>query len=583
MIKQVYNISNNIIDNNSSLNNSFQSNSNKKRKIYIKPYEIILNNDKKKEFYLFLDEIIKKYLKKNSYINELNEKDQYIINKFISFFSSENNIEKDNEILNDFLNYIQDLIDDEKTHIEIMEKSKKKLKLLTAQYLKEKYDKLMILYNIARKSIINGIKFFEFYPNLLNEFFKKFEKLIIGMGICKQENILLEKCEKDGGENNTLENLFLDYFYGKLKENKVFEEDINHLDLFGKVNNINDQLLDIFFECFFYISNIDINDTKKKLNNYYEQKDNLMIFIVNIILEINKNIEKLLLELNQGNGKNELVKYNNGLWYLSPNNNIAYKYLFQIFKDISKWKFQIYKDSKINNDIIFLYAEQLHFLFKNYLLIGNNSLKDKSDFINTQKNIDEILSVFDTDRTYQICKKYLDDYTLAKIAFCNKDKYYSDLKIFMKKELAKKKGHIKYILQLILEFEIEKINNCKDDNNIIFNYLEEFNSFEKELSELVKINKKSENFFNLYLLQKDIMKNINDENLVGKILLAMKNEAKQNDDEVNKKKIDYLIKILCLDKSIASIKNSYLYEKDEEIFDNNKMIIDQDEEVIIHT
>ena len=109
------------------------------------------------QFYLFLDEIIKKYLKKNSYINELNEKDQYIITKFSSFFNDENHIKKDkDELPNDLLSYIQQFINDEKPHIEIIEKSRKKLKLLTVQYLNEKYNKLMILYQIARKSKIDG-------------------------------------------------------------------------------------------------------------------------------------------------------------------------------------------------------------------------------------------------------------------------------------------------------------------------------------------------------------------------------------------------------------------------------------------
>ena len=575
------------MDNNSSLNKSFQSNSSKKRSnTNLKPYELMVIKDKKNEFYLFLDEIIKKYLKKNSYINELNEKDQYIITKFNSFFNEENNFEKDkDELLNDFLSYIQDLVNDDKTHIEIIEKSGKKLKLLTVQYLKEKYNKLMILYQIAEKSKINGTNFFEYFPGLLNEFFKIFEKLIIGMGICKQENILFEKSEKNGGENNYLENLFLDNFYEKLKEKIGIKEDINHLDLFGKVDNINEELLEIFFESFFYVSKIDMNDKMKNLNNYFEQKDNLMIFISNVILEINKDIEKLLFELNPENRKNEFIKYNNGLWFLSSNNYITNKYLLQIFKDIAKWKLQTYKESKIDNDTIFLYAEQLHFLFKNYLLIGNNSFKDKSDFMNTIKTIDEILGVFDVDRTYQICKKYLDDFTLAKIAFNNKEKYYSDLKIFMKKELEKKKGHIKYILQLILGFEIQNINKCKDDNNIIFNYFEEFSSFEKEIGDIVKTNKKSEYFFDLYLLQKNVLNNINDENSMEKIISYMKKENKEKeiDDVDNKRKIDYLIKLLCLNKSVKLIKDSYLNNKDEEMLDNNnRMIIDQDEEELIH-
>ena len=101
----------------------------------LKPYEVILQNNKKNDFYTFLDEIIKKYLKKNSYINELNEKDQYINNKFNSFFSTENNNENDQKgIQNEFFDYIQCLV--------MMIK--------------------FILYQITRKSIIEGIQFFEF-------------------------------------------------------------------------------------------------------------------------------------------------------------------------------------------------------------------------------------------------------------------------------------------------------------------------------------------------------------------------------------------------------------------------------------
>ena len=344
------NISNNNIDNNSNLNKSFQSSSSKKRSINTNPYEVILNKDRKNEFYIFLDEIIKKYLKKNSYINELNEKDQYIISKFNSFF---NDAKDEKELLNDFIEYIHILVNDEKTHVEIINKAGKKLKLLTVQYLNEKYNKLMILYQIARKSKIEGTYFFEHFPDSLHEFFRTFEKLIIGIGICKQENILFEKSEINGVENNYLENLFLENFYEKLKEKRGVKEDNNHLGIFGKVNNINEELLDIFFESFFYVSKIDMNDKIKNLNNYFQQKDNLIIFIVNVILEINKDIEKLLSELNPEKRKNELIKYNKGLWYLSSNNYITNKYLLQIFKDITKWKYQTYKDSKIDNDRMF--------------------------------------------------------------------------------------------------------------------------------------------------------------------------------------------------------------------------------------
>ena len=575
----------NININNSSLNNSFQSNSSqKKRAINLKPYEIILNKEKKKEFHIFLDEIIKKYLLKNSYINELNEKDEYIITKFNSFFNADISLNRDkNEIINDFLEYIYNIVNDEKTHIEIMEKSRKKLKLLTVQYLQEKYNQLMTLYQIAKKGNINGVKFFEYYPDLLHEFFKIFEKLIIGINISKQENILFEKSEKNGNynaDNIDMINLFLDNFYSKLKEKNINDNNnFNYMDLFGKIDNINEELLNIFFETFFYIYNND-KTNMNNINNFYIQKDNLILFIVNIILEINENIQKLISELNMNekNEKNNLIKYSNGLWFLSNNNYICNKYLLQIFKNITTWKSQIYKESKLDNDIIFLYAEQLHFLSKNYLIIGNNSLKNKLDFINIQKIIDGILSYYDIDRTYKLCQIYFDDYTLAKIAFNNKEKYYNDLKIFMKKELAKKKGHIKYILQLILEFEIDFINKCKDDNNIEFNYFEEFIAFEKEIFEIIKISKKAKYFFNLYLLQKNIKNNVED-NLYEKIVKDMKNEAKLKWNDNDNNNINYFTKLLSLNKCLnliknenkASIINNNDYEEDN--IDNN-MIID---------
>ena len=562
----------NIIDNNFSLNKSFQSNSSIKKSINLKPYEVILQNNKKSDFYSFLDEIIKKYLKKNSYINVINEKDQFMINKFNSFFNAENIIENDQKgIQDEFFDYIQGLVNDDKIHIDIMEKSRKKIKLLTVQYLQEKYNKVMILYHIARKCIIEGIEFFEFYPDLLNKFFKIFEKLIIGMAINKQENILFEK---NGEGNNNLISIFLDNFYEKIKEKMGNKDDIYHLKLFGKIDNIDHEFLEIFFETFFYILNSDINEEANNMNLFLIQKDNLFLFIVNIILEINDNIQKLMLELNPDRSKNKLIKYNNGLWFLSENNDIANKYLLKIFRYICSWKIETFKDSKIDNDAIFLYGEQLHFLIKNYLLIGNNSPKDKLDFINTQKNIDEILCAFDKDRTYQLSKKYLDDYILSKIAFSNKEKYYPDLKIFMKKELEKKRGHIKYILQLILQFEIEYIHNCEDCNNIIFNFFEEFSSFEKEITEIINFNKKAQNFFNSYLLQKNLLNKIIDENLVEKIVSEIKKEAEINDDINNKNKVKYLVKILGLDKIISLMKESYLNNKDEEKFDNNEMIIE---------
>ena len=554
IISSIYklNNSNNIINNedskNESLNNSFQS------QRELKPYEIILKNEKKKEFHIFLDEIIRKYMNKNSYLNEINEKEQYIINKLESYFNN-NQINNKEEALYDFLNYINSIINDDNTHIEIIEKSKIKAKLLTVQYLQEKYHKLMILYELIKYCKINGINIFDYYPDLLNEFFKIFEKINIGINMCKQENIHLEKIEENDDDSQTLIKLFLENFYGKIKEKLGNKNNFNHMSLFGNISNINEQLLIIFFESFFYI--FGKNPSEDDDVNYNEQKDYLIIFLLNIVIGINEDIKNLINKLSDGNNnKNNLIKYNNGLWYLSNNNYICTKYLMQIFEDINSWKTRLYKDSKIDNDTLFLFAEQLHFLFKKYLLLGNNSLKDKTDYINNQKTIDNILINYDIDRAYHLSKQYYDHFTIAKIAVNNKNRYYNDLKEFMKNELGKKRGHIKYILQLILEFEIQYINSCNDYNKVIFNYFEDFDMFKKEIEQIVKISQKLQNFYNLYILKKSLENKIDDNNgqlLVQNIILDIK-----NNNILNNIKIDYLTKILSLDKSQNLIQSSYL-------------------------
>ena len=567
--------SNSNISNVANLNDSFQSQRSKRA---LKPYEIILNNEKKKEFHIFLDEIIKKYMENNSYLNKLDERDEYIINKLETYFS--NNQYNKNEALNDFLNYINNIINNDNTHIEIIEKSKTKAKLLTVEYLQEKYNKLMILYELLKQCKVEGIKIYDYYPGLLNEFFKIFEKIIIGINMRKQENIHLEKIENNNDEEEKLITLFLENFYSKIREKFGNKKEFNHLLLFGKISNINEQLLNIFFDIFAYIfnnNNYEINNNSDYELNNYEQKDNLLLFIINIIIGINTDIQKLINKFNEdgNNNKNNIAKYNNGLWYLSNNNIICKKYLLQIYKSLNVWKTQIYKDSKIDTDTIFLLAEQLHFLFKKYLLLGNNSLKDKTEYINNQKIINDIMINFDIDKAYYLAKKYFDHFTLAKISFNNKNKYYNDLKEFMKGVLSKKRGHIKYLLQLILQFEMEYIHNCKDNNNIIFNYFEDFDDFKKDMVGLVQTTPKLQNFYNLYLLKKNIETKINENNghnLVQNIVTNMKNKD-PNDMNTYKLKLDNLIKIVCLDKALNIIKYSYINNNN---IDNDNYINNND-------
>jgi hypothetical protein len=334
--------------------------------------------------------------------------------------------------------------------------------------------------------------------------------------------------------------------------------------LFCNISNINEQLLNTFFECYKYIFN---NNYSNDDSNYDEQKDNFLLFIINIILGINEDIQTLIDKINdeKDKNKNNLIKYNNGLWYLSNNNYVCNQFLMKVFKDVYKWKTQLYKDSKIDNDTIFLFGEQLHFLFKKYLLLGNNSLKDKTDYINNQKSINSILCHFNIERTYHLAKKYYDHYTIAKIAFNDKNKYYDDLKQFMSNELSKKRGHIKYILQLILEFEIQYLKNCKNYNNVLFNYFEDFDSFSKEIETIVKISEKLQNFYNLSLLKKNIEMKLDGKcgrNLVQNIIIQMGQKY-----DLNQKTIDYLTKILCLDKSLNLIQSSHMNNNDS--YDNN--------------
>ena len=84
-----------------------------------------------------------------SYLNKIDEKDEYIINKLESYFNN-NQLNNQNETLNDFFNYINNIINNDNTHIEIIQKSKTKAKLLTVEYLQEKYNKLMILFKLIK-------------------------------------------------------------------------------------------------------------------------------------------------------------------------------------------------------------------------------------------------------------------------------------------------------------------------------------------------------------------------------------------------------------------------------------------------
>ena len=559
--------SNNSINNRSdsnSLNNSFQE-----PQRVLKPYEILLNNEKKKEFHIFLDEIIKNNMGKNSYLNKLNQKDEYIINKLESYFNS-NIINNNNEALHDFINYINNIINNDNTHIEIIQKLETKAKLLTVEYLQDKFNKLMILYEFIKQCKIQGVPFFDYYPDLLNEFFKIFEKIIIGINMRKQENIHLEKIEQGNEQEEELITIFLETFYKEMKIALGNNKNFNHLLLFGKISNINEELLNIFFKCFKLIFEEKIKNKNKKNNDndndifYNEQKDNLLIFIINIIIGINSDIQKLISQLNEeGNNKNILLKYKNGLWYLSNNNYLCNKFLLPIFENLFIWKSQLYKDSKIDEDTIFIFAEQLHFLFMKYLLLGNNSLKDKTEYINIQKIINDRMLNFDEDKAYYLSKKYLDHYTMAKIAFRNKKKYYNDLKEFMRNVLRKKRGHVKYLLQLILEFEMKYIGECKNYNNVIFNYFEDFDEF-PEISEISKNSAKLNNFYNLYLLKKNIeirINNSNGHNIVQNIVNCMKNNDinDYNFSNNNKIQIDNLIKIICLDKALNLIKQIQIY------------------------
>ena len=130
------------------------------------------------------------------------------------------------------------------------------------EYLQDKFNKLMILYELIKQCKIQGVPIFDFYPDLLNEFFKIFEKITIGINMRKQENIHLEKIEQGNEQEEKLITLFLESFYKEMKISLGNNKDFNHLLLFGKISNINEELLNIFFKCFNYI----YNETHKNKN-----------------------------------------------------------------------------------------------------------------------------------------------------------------------------------------------------------------------------------------------------------------------------------------------------------------------------
>lgn len=84
----------------------------------------------------------------------------------------------------------------------------------------------MILFQLIKECKVEGIKIFYYYPDLLNEFFKIFEKITVGINICKQENIYLEKLDKNADRDEKLITLFLDNFYNKIKGNSKIKTNL---------------------------------------------------------------------------------------------------------------------------------------------------------------------------------------------------------------------------------------------------------------------------------------------------------------------------------------------------------------------
>ena len=487
-----------MFNNRGSLNNSMHS---KMSQSVITPYEKILKNEQKNEFQKFLDEIIKNGNDKKSFVNKLNQGEQLIIYKLENYLNNEQ-INSKEEIIEELLEYIKNFVNTDSTHIEILDKSTIQAQLLTLEYLKEKYDKLMILYKYLKICTIEGNKLFISFPEILQNFWEYFERLIISINIKTNENIYFEKCKKGDEEEQKLIKIFLTHFYKEMENQYINRRDFNHFLLYGQLNNINDKFLKIFFESFMYVINLkddeDINESKNDKLKY-----NLLIFVINIILGINNNIIKKVKELKQDNNSFTFVKYNEGLWYMSNNNYICSKYLSQIFNAINNWKKNKNNES-IDNDIIFKYAEQLLFLFKDYLLLGNNSSKEKMEYMNCQKKINNILMGYDLKRTYSLAKKYLDFSTIAIIAFKNKGEYYQDIKNFMNTTLKNKIGNVKYILKNILDLEMEYIYNCKDYNKINFEFFEIFDEFSIIIKEILKNSPKMSLFYQLYLASKNI-------------------------------------------------------------------------------
>ena len=510
-----------------------------------------LNNETEKNLINFINYELNNYLSNKNNDNNFKPSQTFINN----FYDKINNFPKNN-IINSINFIIDNIINNDSLNIELIDKSSAPAEYVIYDYLENKFK---YLDNICE--FFYSINFFDNFKELEEKIYNYLEKLIITKNIRNTEN----QHYKNYNINNNLKNKeelnliknFLDNFYEKMKFNlnlKYKNIPFSKQLLYGKLENITNEFLYNFFKEFVYLIENE-NDPKNEI-----KKENLLIFMITTINNINDDIKELYKKYNSFG--NLIIK--NNFWFnfiKNPNENFNENIFNKDININDKTKdillfiylkiFDIIENNNnINFNLLKSYANDLLYFYQLYFNKGNDSSFHKKEFFIKKKKIINKLIDFNKNEAFNLAKIYKDYFNLAYIYFIDKNNFYDELINYLKQP-EMNNNDIKLILTIILKLEVENINK---NNNILFDFFDRFNEFDKNVYYIVCKYPKILNYYFLYNNSKNL--NFMDKNIKNNIFdNQIRFINNKNKNLINISKIEKIQNLV----GFSNFKKEYFY------------------------
>ena len=516
-----------------------------------------LTNETQKNLVNFINYELNNYL-----INKSNNKNYIPTESFKNnFYDKINNFPK-NSIINSINYIIDNIINNDSLNIELIDKSSAPAEYVIYDYLQNKFK---YLDNICE--FFYSINFFDNFKDLEEKIYNYLEKLIITKNIRNMENQHYKnynKIDQNNKEKFELIKKFLDNFYEKMKnylnfkyKNIPFSKQL----LFGKLENITNEFLYNYFKEF-----INIIENKNEID--YENKENLLIYMIATINNINDDIKELykkyksfgnliiknnfwfnFIKNSNENNNNENINIDNDNNINNNNKDILLKIYLKTFDIINN------NNSNIKFELLNSFANDLLYFYQLYFNKGNNSSFHKKEFFNKKKNIINNLINFNKNEAFNLAKNYKDYYNLSYIYFIDKNNFYDELINYLKNPQINK-NDIKLILTIILKFEVQNINN---NNNILFDYFDRFYEFDKNIFDVVCKYPKILNYFFLYINSKNLSF-IDKKNYQNNLDIQLHLINNKKDNLINISKIEKIQNLI----GYSNFKKEYFYNLSNE-------------------